>query len=104
MYCQAKDVDARISTSAETHFQLLKTFRSTGEQHLTAAPENKNLSTEETCSWTPDFRKDSPSQEGKTTVLFILVLHVQTLEHGGDEILLFKSLQTQLKNEPAVLL
>lgn len=51
-----------------------------------------------------DSRKDSPSQEGKTTVLFILVLHVQTLEHGGDEILLFKSLQTQLKNEPAVLL
>lgn len=81
----------------QRHFQLLKTF--TGEQHLITAPANKNISTEETWSWIPDSRKEKILHPKKENVQFCSVLHVQALgKREVNEILLFKSLQTQLRN------
>lgn len=68
----------------QRHFQLLKAFRSTGEQHLTAAPVNKNISTEETWSWTPDFRKEKILHPKKEKLQFCSCLSCMS-KHLGKQ-------------------
>lgn len=66
----------------QRHFQLLKTFRSTGEQHLTTPRVNKNISTEETWSWIPDFKKEKILHPKKEKLQFCSYLSCMSKHLG----------------------